>query len=47
MKKLMTLLVIATITFFACNDHKDPPDEQFIKYAQADSLIKVDSLKRQ
>ena len=46
MKKLIT--IIAVIAFMSCNDPKDPPDEGFMKIAQAhaDSLAKVDSLNK-
>jgi hypothetical protein len=49
MKKLLLILTIATVAFFACNDPKDPPDEGATKAIQAyaDSLAKVDSLNKQ
>lgn len=47
MKKILVLIAIVSTSFLACNDPKDPPDDQIMKIVQAhaDSLKKVDSLE--
>jgi hypothetical protein len=46
MKKLLSIIALATTFFVSCNSDKPPPDDGFITKAKvhADSLSKADKL---